>query len=59
MDNGEKLTTYGTQDEGKQNKASTKYVFDTTMHKQTKSTHVTQVWERMTLVLMYYIIYKT
>ena len=34
-DNPEKLTTQGTQDEDKQNKHTTQYVLDTTMHKQT------------------------
>jgi len=36
MDNPEKLTTEGTQDEEKQNKGTTKYVLDTTVHKQTQ-----------------------
>ena len=36
MDNPEKLTTQGTQDEGKQNKDTTQYVFATTMRKQTQ-----------------------
>ena len=30
MDNPEKLTTYGTQKEDRQNKRITQYVFDTT-----------------------------
>jgi hypothetical protein len=30
-----KLATYGMQDEEKQNKNTTQYVLDTTMHKQT------------------------
>ena len=34
MDNPEKLTTQGTQDEEEQNKNTTQYVLDTTMHKQ-------------------------
>jgi hypothetical protein len=34
MDNPEKLTTYGTQDEDKQNKdTTTQYVLDTTIRK--------------------------
>ena len=32
MDNAEKLPTQGTQDEEKQNKNTTQYVLDTTMH---------------------------
>jgi len=32
----EKLATYGTQDEDKQNKNTTQYVLDTTIHKQIK-----------------------
>jgi hypothetical protein len=36
MDNPEKLTTYGTQDEEKQSKNTTQYVLDTTMRKQTQ-----------------------
>ena len=35
MDNPEKLTTLGTQDEEKLNKNTTQYVLDTTIHKQT------------------------
>ena len=37
MDNTEKLTTLGTQDEQKQNRNTTQYVLDTvtTIHKQT------------------------
>jgi hypothetical protein len=38
MDNPEKLATYGTQDEEKQNKNTTQYVLDTTMRKQTQIT---------------------
>ena len=38
MDNPEKLSTQGTQDEEKQNKHTTQYVFDTTIHKQTQRT---------------------
>ena len=38
MDNREKLTTQGTQDEDKQNKNTAQYVFDTSMHKQTQIT---------------------
>ena len=38
MDNPEKLATYGTQDEDKQNKNTTQYVLDTTIHKQTQIT---------------------
>ena len=36
MDNPEKLVTQGTQD--KQNKTTTQYVLDTTIHKQTQIT---------------------
>jgi len=35
VDNPDKLATYGTQDEDKQNKSTTQYVLDTTMRKQT------------------------
>jgi len=38
MDNPEKLATYGTQDEDKQNKNTTQYVLDTTIGKQTQIT---------------------
>jgi hypothetical protein len=38
MDNQEKLASYGTQDEEKQNKNTIQYVLDTTMHKQTQIT---------------------
>ena len=34
MDSPEKLATQGTQDEEKQNKSTTQYVLDTTMHKK-------------------------
>jgi hypothetical protein len=33
-----KLATWGTQDEDKQNKTTTQYVMDTTIHKQTQIT---------------------
>ena len=35
MNNPEKLETYNTQDEDKQSKNTTQYVFDTTMRRQT------------------------
>ena len=38
MDNPEKLATYGTQDEDKQNKNTTQYVLDTNIRKQTQIT---------------------
>ena len=38
MDNPEKLATYGTQDEEKQNKHTTQYVLNTNMHIQTQET---------------------
>ena len=38
MDNPDKPATYGTPDEDEQNKNTTQYVLDTTMHKQT---HIT------------------
>ena len=38
MDNPEKLETYGTQDEDKQNKNRTQYMLDTVIHQQTKIT---------------------
>jgi len=34
MDKPEKLSTYGTQDEEKQNKNTTQYALDNTMHKK-------------------------
>ena len=37
MDNPEKLTTQGTQDEEKQNKNTTQYVLDITLRKQTRN----------------------
>jgi hypothetical protein len=40
MDNPEKLATYGTQDEAKQNKNTTQYVLDTTIRKQTQITYI-------------------
>ena len=39
MNNPEKLATYGTQDEEKQNKNTTQYVLDTTIGKQTHIRH--------------------
>jgi hypothetical protein len=38
MENPEKLVTYGTQDEDKQNKNTTQYMLDTTIRKQTQIT---------------------
>ena len=38
MNNPEKLETQGTRDEEKENKNTTRYVFDTTMRKQTQIT---------------------
>jgi len=38
MNNPEKLATWGTQDEEKQNKITTQNVLDTTMRKQTQIT---------------------
>jgi hypothetical protein len=38
MDNLENLTTYGTQDDEKQNKVTTQYVLDTIIRKQTQIT---------------------
>ena len=38
MDDPEKLATWGTQDEYKQNKNTTQCVLDTTMRKQTQIT---------------------
>jgi hypothetical protein len=38
MDNPEKLATYSTQDEEKQNKNTSQYVLDTTVLKQTRLT---------------------
>jgi hypothetical protein len=37
-DNSEKLSTLGTQDEDEQNKNTTQYALDTTIHKQTQIT---------------------
>ena len=39
MDNPEKLTIWGTQDEEKQNKNTTQYVLGTTILKQTQITY--------------------
>ena len=36
MNNPEKLATYATQDEGKQSKNTTQYIFDTTIRQQTR-----------------------
>jgi hypothetical protein len=38
MDNPEKLATYGTQDEDKQNKNTKQYLLDTTICKKTQIT---------------------
>ena len=38
MDNPEKLTTEGTQDEDKQNKNTTQYMLETIIHKQSQIT---------------------
>ena len=38
MNNSEKLATYGTQYEEKQNKNTTQYVLDSTMRKKTQTT---------------------
>ena len=38
MVNPDKLATYGTQDEDKQNKNTAQYMLDTTIHKQTQIT---------------------
>jgi hypothetical protein len=38
MEYPEKLTTWGAQDEEKENKNATQYVFDTTTRKQTQIT---------------------
>jgi len=38
MDNPDKLVTQGSQDEEKQNKNTTRYMFDTTISKQTQIT---------------------
>jgi hypothetical protein len=43
MDNPEKLATQGTQDEDKQNKNTTQYVFDTTIRKQNIN-NVNRTW---------------
>ena len=43
MDNPEKLATQGTQDEDKQNKNTTQYVFDTTKRKQNFHGHAIAV----------------
>jgi len=40
MDNPEKPTTQGTQDEEKQNKNTTQHVLDTTICKQTQITQI-------------------
>jgi len=38
MNNQEKLATWGTQDDDKQTKNTTQYVWDTTIHNQTQIT---------------------
>jgi hypothetical protein len=38
MNNSEQLATLGTQDKEKQNKNTTQFVLDTTIHKQTQIT---------------------
>jgi hypothetical protein len=38
MDNSEKLATYGTQDEEKNNNKTTQYVLDIIIYKQTQIT---------------------
>jgi hypothetical protein len=38
MDNPEKLATWGTQDEEKQNKSTPQYMFDITIRKETQMT---------------------
>ena len=38
MNNPEKLATLGTQDKEKQNKNTTQFVLDTTIHKRTQIT---------------------
>ena len=43
MDNPEKLATYGTQDEEKQNKNTTHYVLDTTIRKL-KHIKINKTW---------------
>jgi hypothetical protein len=40
MNNPEKLATYGTQDEEKENKNTTQYALDTTKCKQTQITSI-------------------
>ena len=40
MDNPEKLTTLGTQDEEQQSKNTTQYVLDTTIGRQTQITEI-------------------
>ena len=42
-DNPEKLATWGTQDEEKQNKNTTQYMLDTTICKQTQTTLLRQL----------------
>ena len=41
MDNPGKLATQGTQEEEKQNKNTTQYVLDTTIHTQTNNVNMT------------------
>ena len=40
MENPDKLATQGTQDEEKQSKNTTQYVFDNTTRKQTQITYI-------------------
>ena len=46
MDKPEKLSTYGTQDEEKQNKNTTQYALDTTIHKK----HTNNVYKTWSLL---------
>ena len=41
MNNPEKLATFGTQDEDKQNKTTTQYMLDTNIRKQTNNVNKT------------------
>jgi hypothetical protein len=43
MDNPERLTTYGTQDEEKQNKNTTQCVLDTTMSNQNTYLYIVRI----------------
>ena len=52
MDNLEKLTTQGTQDEEKQSKNTTQYALDTAMRKPTQARQTTEGKNEPNIVFM-------